>query len=138
MSQYEKPVPKRTDLNAPFMDGSLEGKLRLQRSVASGEVRFPPTPRDPATLSLETEWVDLSGRATLWSWTIFHQGYFPSFRDELPYPVIMVKLEEGPLMIATVPADVDVSTFQIDMPLMVEFEPATEDFAVAKFRPVAS
>ena len=137
MTRYAKPVPPKNALNSPYFEGSVEGKLRLQRSVSTGTYRFPYSPVDPADLSEEAEWADLSGRATLWSWIVMHQVYFPSFKDDVPYPVIFVRLEEGPFMIATVPADVSVDELRIDMPLQVEFEPATEEFALAKFRPVA-
>jgi uncharacterized OB-fold protein len=138
MTEYTKPLPKKTADNAPFFEGSLEGELRLQRAVSTGEFRFPPAPINPGDLSTETEWADVSGRATLWSWTVFHQVYFPSFKDDIPYPVLFVQLEEGPFMMAGLPGDVSVDDLRIDMPLQLEFEPATDEFAIAKFRPVAA
>ena len=138
MIEYTKPIPDKTEQNAPFFQGSVDGKLRLQRSTSTGAYRFPYAPCDPVDLSTAAEWVDVSGRATLWSWTIFHQVYFPSFKNDLPYPVIFVQLEEGPFMMATIPADVNIEHLRIDMPMQVEFEPATEEFSLAKFRPVAS
>lgn len=135
MIDHDKLFPKKTALNAPFFEGSVQGKLRLQRSPSTGKFRFPPSPFDPDDLSTDVEWADVSGRATLWAWTVFHKAYFPQFRGELPYPVIMVQLEEGPFMIATVPRDVKVEDLRIDMPLTVEFEAATEEFSIAKFRP---
>ncbi len=137
MAEYDKPVPTKNELNAPFFEGSLESKIRLQRGKASGKFWFPFSPFDPSDLSTDYEWADVSGRGTLWSWVVFHNVYFPSYKDDIPYPVIFVKLDEGPLMIATVPADVAIGDLKIDMPLQVEFEPATDEWAIAKFRPVA-
>jgi uncharacterized OB-fold protein len=138
MTEYTKPIPDKTSENAPFFEGSLQGKLRLQRSISTETYRFPYAPFDPVDLSTDAEWVDVSGRATLWSWIVFHQVYFPSFKDDVPYPVIFVQLEEGPFMMATIPRDVRVEDLRIDMPMRVEFEPATEEFALAKFRPINS
>jgi uncharacterized OB-fold protein len=137
MSNREKLLPTKTELNTPFFEGSLEGKLRLQRSKKTGRVYFPPVSVDADDLAGELEWVDVSGRATLWSWTVFHKAYFSQLRDEIPYPVIMVQLEEGPFMIATVASDVKVADLRMDMPLQVEFEAESEEFAIAKFRPVS-
>jgi uncharacterized OB-fold protein len=136
MPEYIKPTLRKLPENAPFLEGSLAGKLRLQRATSTGAFRFPPAPVDPTDLSEEFEWADVSGRARLWSWTVFHQVYFPSFKDDVPYPVIFVQLEEGPFMAATLPADVSVDDLRIDMPLQVEFQPATDEFALAVFRPL--
>jgi len=136
MIEYTKPVPIKHALNAPYFEGSLAGKLRLQRANSTGQVRFPYAPIDPTDLSTEAEWVDLSGRATLWSWIIMHQAYFPSYKSDLPYPIILVQLEEGPFMIATLADGVEVAELRIDMPLQVEFEPATAEWSMAKFRPI--
>lgn len=137
MTEYTKPLPTKTDDLAPLFEGSIEGKLRLQKSLSTGSFRFPPAPIDPTDLSSDFVWEDVSGRATLWSWTIFHQVYFPSFKDDIPYPVIFVQLEEGPYMMATIPRDVPVDSLRIDMPLQVEFVPATDEIALPVFRPVA-
>lgn len=136
MAGYAKPLPEKTPLNAPFFDGTLDGVLRLQRGRGSGTVRFPYSPVDPADLSTEADWVDLSGRATLWSWVVLHQVYFPAFAADVPYPVIFVKLAEGPFMMSTIPSDVDVAELRIDMQMQVEFRPATDEFALPVFRPV--
>jgi uncharacterized protein len=135
-STYEKPIPLKTPLNAPHFEGSLEGRIRLQRASSDGTFRCPYSPVNPGDLSTEATWTDLSGRATLWSWVVMHQGYLPSFKADVPYPVILVKLAEGPFMISTIPADVDIADLRVDMPMQVEFEPATDELAIAKFRPV--
>lgn len=137
VNEYAKPLPKRTALNAPFFEGSLEGRLRLQQGLHSGRAWFPYSPVDPVDLSPEFEWRDMSGRATLWSWIVMHQQYFAAFADDLPYTVIFVKIEEGPMMISTIPDDVDPATLRLDMPMRAEFAKATKEFARVVFRPLA-
>ena len=74
-------------------------RLEGQRHRSTGEVRFPV---QPAALGEEAdawETVALSGRGEVWSFSVLRQvpAGFESFA---PYPVALVKLEEGPLVTA--------------------------------------
>lgn len=74
-------------------------RLEGQRHRSTGEVRFPA---QPAALGEEAdawETVALSGRGEVWSFSVLRQvpAGFESFA---PYPVALVKLEEGPLVTA--------------------------------------
>ena len=60
---------------------------------------LPPAPVSPFTGRPEWDWITASGRGTLWSFVVFHQSYFAGMKDELPYPVVMVKLDEGPFLL---------------------------------------
>lgn len=104
-----KPEPVRDVWNAPFLDGFREKRLRLPFCAETGQFFFPPGPVSPFTGKPCREWRDASGRGTLWSYVVFHQNYFAGFADEVPYPVLMVKLDEGPFLIANLrgrtPAD---------------------------------
>jgi uncharacterized OB-fold protein len=43
-------------------------------------------------------WEEVSGRGTVHTFTVIRQQGVPSFRDETPYVVAMIDLEEGPRM----------------------------------------
>ena len=60
----------------------------------------------------------------------------PPFRDELPYVVAMVELDEGPLIFGSMP-DVDVDDVEIGMPVEVYFLAAADDTGVPYWRPIA-
>ena len=76
--------------------------LRLQRCTRCQAVRYPTAPVCPECLSMENEWVDDAGRATLWSFCIYHRAYDPAFRAAVPYNVALVELEAGPRLISNV------------------------------------
>ncbi|NCC32912.1 MAG: hypothetical protein EOM24_12970, partial [Chloroflexia bacterium] len=74
-------------------------RLQGQRHRETGEVRFPAQP--PAIGEDPTAWeaVDLSGRGELYSFSVLRQGP-DGYEGLVPYPVGMVRLEEGPLVAA--------------------------------------
>jgi hypothetical protein len=79
-------------------------------------------------------WQTLSGRGKVNSWVVFHQAYFSSFKDEIPYNVAEVELEEGPRLLTNLVA-IDNDDITIDMPVEIIFDDVTEEVTLAKFRP---
>jgi uncharacterized OB-fold protein len=62
-----------------------------------------------------------SGRGKVHSFSVVHRAPGPAFRDDVPYAVLLVDLEEGPRMISTYtggkPEDV---TFDMDVALVCD------------------
>jgi len=53
-------------------------------------------------LSQDIEWKPVSGRATLFSYTIVRRAAAPAFASDVPYVLAIVELEEGPHMTGNV------------------------------------
>lgn len=88
-------LPVITDFESPFWDGLKGKKLYIQRCPECGHYQFsPPSPVCISCLSDKVEWVECSGKATLWSRVVFHKNYLEPYPD-VPYDVILAKLEEG-------------------------------------------
>lgn len=92
----EKPAPHPSKDSLPYWQAAAEGRLRLQRCASCRTVRHYPQPVCPNCYSLETEWIDASGRGTVHSWTVAHHAFHPAFKADLPYTLLIVDLEEGP------------------------------------------
>ncbi len=74
-------------------------RLEGQRHRSTGEIRFPPR---PAALHDEADaWepYQLSGQGEIYSFSVLRQVPV-GFEDQAPYPVAMVRLDEGPLVTA--------------------------------------
>ena len=136
MSLATRPKPLIDNWNKPFWAACAEGRLTLQRCKATGKCFFPPAPVSPFTGRPDWEWITASGRGTLWSFVVFHQGYFPGMRDELPYPVVMVKLEEGPYLLTNLDG-LKPEDLRIGMRMAVRFPGGPEGFALPQFGPEA-
>jgi uncharacterized protein len=128
------PLPAPDDASAPFFEGAARGKLMLMRCQGCGTHRYPARDRCPECWSTETEWVEASGRGTLFSWVVFHQVYHPAFRERVPYNVAMVELEEGP-RIPTNLVECEPEQLRAGLPLEVTFETVAEGIALPRFRP---
>ena len=85
------------DLTA-FWKGARERRLMIQQCRQCSDRRFPPTAVCPNCLSPDQIWTEASGRARVESLVTFHQRYWPDCPT--PYSVVLVKLEEGPLMMS--------------------------------------
>ena len=81
-------------LTRPFWAGCARGELLVQRFTASGHLVWPPRPMDPASQTLEHEWVPVSGRGTVWSFVVPHPPLLPAYEARAPYNVIVVELAE--------------------------------------------
>ena len=84
--------------DAPMWESIRARRMCLQRCQSCGSSQYPPGPGCTACGSEAQEWTPLSGRATILSWEIFHRQYLPAY--PVPYNVIAVRLDEGPVMIS--------------------------------------
>ena len=135
MSLDTRPKPKIDNWNKPFWEASKEHKLVLQRCQLTGKCFFPPAPVSPFTGRPEWEWIEASGAGELWSFVVFHQNYFDGMKDELPYPVAMVKLDEGPFLLTNMDG-MAASEARIGMRLSVRFPGGPDGFVLPQFGPV--
>jgi uncharacterized protein len=91
-----RPLPLPDEVTAPFWEGCRRGELRMQRCAACARFRFHPRPMCPHCLSLDSEWVRMSGEGTLFSFVICHPPVLPAFQAQVPYAVALVELVEDP------------------------------------------
>lgn len=74
-----------------------EGKLMLQRSRSSGRFVHYPRIAEPGSGTSDLEWVEATGHGVVYSTTIVRPR-----PPAAPYAVVLVDLEEGPRMMASV------------------------------------
>lgn len=129
-----KPVPTVTAELAPFFEAARRGELAVQRCRGCGLHRFPPRPLCSGCLGRDIEWVRTSGRGEIFSFTIMHQVYHPGFAAEVPYAVVLVKLEEGPTMVSNL-VGVAADEVRIGMPVRAIFEAVADEIVLPKFVP---
>lgn len=75
-----------------------QGKFMIQRSRDTGRYIFYPRVAEPLTGSTNLEWVEASGRGTVYSTTVVRKK--PEAGGD--YNVVLVDLEEGPRMMSRV------------------------------------
>jgi uncharacterized OB-fold protein len=130
----KKPLPTPRAESLPFWEGLRENELRLQRCDACSRVQFYPRPHCRYCGSTSLTWETLSGRGTVYTFTVIHRAPFEAFAQDVPYVLVVVELEEGPRLITNLVVD-DPGAVAIDMPVEAVFDPVTDDITLLRFRP---
>jgi uncharacterized OB-fold protein len=69
-------------------------------------------------------WTPVSGRGSLFSWSVVRRAFIPQLAGEVPYVTGLVALEEDPAVrMVTRIVDADPETLRVDMPVHVVFRP---------------
>jgi hypothetical protein len=134
MMAYRKPLPRIDEESRGFWEALARHELYFQRCRDCGTKRLYPRALCTSCLSSATEWVRASGRGTVHTFTVTHQNQAPGFRDELPYVLAVVELEEGVRLMTNVVGGTP-DAVRIGMPVEVVFEDVTPEVTLPKFRP---
>ena len=128
------PLPRPPELSRPHWDGCRAGVLRVQRCRECQTYVFIPEPFCTECQSEELEWVESSGRGTLYSMTTVYRPQRPEF--EIPYTVAIVELEEGWYMLTNL-VGCPPEEMRIGMQLEVTFRQMSDEVTLPLFRPLA-
>ena len=126
------PLPRPTALSKPHWEGCQKGVLRVQRCKDCGEHVFIPEPLCTNCASQNLEWVDTTGRGTVYSYTVVHRPQRPEF--QVPYTVAIIEMEEGWYMLTNL-VGIEPEAVKIGMPVEVAFEKMSEQITLPYFRP---
>lgn len=131
---FVKPLPAATAWSKPFWEGAKQHKLLLKRCKACGHIDHPPYLYCTLCSGEECEWIEVSGRATLYAYAVNTYGVPFAFMEDLPYVVALIDLVEGPRMISNI-VDCDPEELKNGMELEVVFEEATPEVILPKWKP---
>jgi uncharacterized OB-fold protein len=131
---YDKPLPVINEDTAPYWEYCRKHELRMQKCQQCGYIRFPASIVCPKCHSLEAAWTKLSGKGKVYSFIVYHQVYHPSYKDDIPYAVAIIQLDEGPRMESNI-IGCKMEDIKIDMPVEVSFNDVTDEVTLPKFKP---
>ncbi|SCW33891.1 Uncharacterized OB-fold protein, contains Zn-ribbon domain [Sphingobium faniae] len=126
-----RPQPNLTQDIAFFFDMARQHKLAIQGCDACNHLQHPPTTACYMCGSLDLSPREMSGRGTLFTYTIVHAPVVAPFKP--PYPVILVELEEGPRVVSELHGT-GLADIRIGMPLEVDFLHCPDDLVLPIFR----
>ena len=91
----------------PFWQGAAAGELRYQRCGACDTAIFFPRSICPECGAPNPDWLTSDGSGTVYACSTVHRAP-PAFKDDAPYTVLLVDLDEGfRMMSRLVDADPD-------------------------------
>jgi uncharacterized OB-fold protein len=134
VGEWAKPLPLLDNVNEEYWQAARAGRLLIQECTECGHRQWYP--RAMCTqCAAEVEWLETTGRGTVHTFTVIRQQGLPPFRDELPYVIVMVELDEGPMVFGSMP-DTDPDAVAIGTPVEVYFAAAADDTGIPYWRPV--
>jgi uncharacterized protein len=98
---WERPLPAGDPVSSHYWAEAAGGRLVIQHCASCGARQFYPRALCIACGG-DPEWEEASGRGTVYTFTVIRQQGAKPFRDELPYVVAMIKLDEGPMMMGNI------------------------------------
>ena len=129
MSQMERTYSD-PDINmetAVYWESAKNGKLLVKTCKACGKLHYYPRTICPHCLSADTDWVEASGRATIYTYSVMR-------RTDRPYVIAYVTLEEGITMLSNI-VECDVDDVAVGQAVEVVFRDTEGGHALPVFRP---
>jgi uncharacterized OB-fold protein len=96
-----------------------QGKLMAGKCTKCGKIHLPPRPLCDQCFSQEFEWVEVSGKGKLLTYTIIHIAP-PQFQTMAPYAVGIIQFENG-LKIPGMISGAAPEQLKIGMELTIDF-----------------
>jgi len=134
--KYAKPLPRIDEESKGFWEACQRHELYVQRCRACSTSRYYPRALCPTCLSEDTEWVRCCGRGSVYTYTVTYQNQSAGFREDLPYVLAYVELEEGVRVLSNI-VECAPTEVRIGMAVEVTFADVTPQVALPKFKPVA-
>ena len=134
MTEYTKPLPEITTESKPFWDACARHELLVQTCRACGAVQYYPRGVCAACWSPDVEWTRSTGRGRVYTFTVTHRTQARGFRDELPYVLAWIELDEGVQVMSNI-VGCDPATVSVGMPVSVTFEDVNDQVSIPRFRP---
>jgi len=103
MSEAKRPLPsaKEHDTQA-FWAATRNGEFKYQQCKACHTVIFYPRRHCTGCTDGELEWKQSNGQGTVYSFSVVRQSYHPFFRNQVPYVVAWIDMDEGPRILSNI------------------------------------
>lgn len=130
------PQPLPDEDTEGFWRATAEGRLEICRCRDCHRWLQPPLELCPSCWG-ETTFEPVSGRGELYSYIVVHQPAIPGYREDLPYTVGLVELEEqAGLRLPARIVGIDPGDSEVGLAVEAEIvDLPGGDFRVAVFRP---
>lgn len=116
-----------------FVDYLSSGKLMATKCKKCSSIYFPPKADCFKCMGSEMDWVELSGKCTLVTYTTIHVAP-TGFENFAPYTIGVVELEEGGKLLAWLEG-IKEENLKIGMRLRVSIQQLSEDKVTYILRP---
>ncbi|MCX6465708.1 Zn-ribbon domain-containing OB-fold protein [Pseudonocardia alni] len=95
-------LPRVDEVNRGHFEAAAQGRLAVRQCTACDLLFHYPRPFCPRCHSAQLRWTDVSGEATVVVAAVVSRPPWNDLPRAAPYPVVIVRLAEGPQMLSTV------------------------------------
>ncbi len=93
-------LPEASGAVQVFWQGAASGKLLMQRCQHCGYIWHPPSDVCGKCQATDIDWIPVSGKGVLYSYTKVQHAVHPVVQSWIPYTLCMVDLDEGTRILA--------------------------------------
>lgn len=134
MSDYNKPLPEIQPYSEAFWEGTRNGKLLVQTCNDCDARIFFPRKQCPECWSENLGWIEASGKAEIYAFSVTYEGVEAAFKEDLPIVLAWVDLPEGIRMQTNI-IDCDPDSIEIGQQVEVVYKKVTDEITLPYFRP---
>jgi uncharacterized protein len=128
------PVPNAE--TTEYWAGCRRHELLIQRCTGCNALQFYPRCLCTSCGGDGLAWLPACGRGTVETYSVVRHAVSKAYAAELPFLLVLVRLEEGPTMMSTL-VDCAIDEASIGMPVEVVFDDRAEGYTLPRFRPRA-
>jgi uncharacterized protein len=132
--ELPNPAPYISPEMTDFWAATAEGRLTLPKCNDCNEYVWYPRPFCPACGSTDVAWTDVSGKGSVYTFTVVHRSGVPGYREYGPYVIAYVQLEEGPKVMTNI-VGIDPEKVTVGLPVSVVFNDTGKGNALFRFQP---
>jgi hypothetical protein len=135
----DTPFPAPEPWEQPFWDFCSQRSLRFQSCAKCGLIRHPPMPVCAACHALQTEWLEATDDAELFTFTIIHHPNHAALEGLTPYNVALAifPLRQDVRLVSNIIGCAN-ADLRIGMPLALVWEEPRPGLILPRFRPRSS
>jgi uncharacterized OB-fold protein len=130
------PAPPVNAETKEFWAATADGRLLVKRCLDCDGLIWYPRAICPGCSSLRTEWLEVSGRGSIYSYTVNHRGE-GAYQGLPPFVLAYVELDEGPRLMTNI-VQAGEEDLQVGHPVEVVFHDTGDGSALPRFRPLQS
>jgi uncharacterized OB-fold protein len=129
-----RPTQLESTEAAPYWEATRTRQLVLPWCATCERPFWYPRAACPGCLGTDIEWRGASGRGTVYALSIQHNAALPEFKDQVPYAVALVELDEGVRFMTNI-VNTDPFGVAIGQRVRLTWEPIEDGRAIAVFEP---
>jgi uncharacterized OB-fold protein len=116
----------------PYWEATRARRLVLPWCTSCDRPFWYPRAACPGCLGTDIEWREATGRGTVYAVSVQHNAALPEFKDQVPYAVALVELDEGVRFMSNIVTS-DPTDVAVGQRVRLSWEPIDDGRALAVF-----